>query len=322
MSIYVTALQNSGGSYGHKLFDVASAYLFAEWLGGELFAHETWNVPELEPFSVCEGLRGYEELLDVPKRSVQCNQSTWYGVDYGLAKQIHDKIRRLSEKGDALLVLSKSCRLTLMNVWNWYHKGKIDKDVYTPVLQDLRERFYRKHKGPTGRLGVADVRVACFARRAFMSHLTTRNGNTAEFYLNIIDGVRRALKDCRVRFTFFTQEENSEDLGCLQEVSGVNVTYDYDYSANMCDLVYADILIGSYSSSSTWASYFSTGVVMVPMDDKAPPPNVRWRLNMAPMIMMNHDPFPENFVAVQPDGSFDHDELCSKVAGKFGMTVV
>jgi len=317
--LYVTAIQNSGGSYGHRLTDVAAAYLFAEWLGGELLADKTWGDPFLEPFNITQGLRPVSVLKGVEKRTRYYVRSSWYGMRYEWAKEIEEEILQLASESDVLFVLKDACRVTLANLRNWYHRGKIDKDVYTPVLHDLRERFYERNPEPTGRLGFADVRVACFIRRAFMAYTRDYAGNSIEFYKALIAELKGALAGRRVLFTFFTQEYDSDDVKELAELPGVNVIYGGDYAQNMRDLAYADIYVGSHSSSSTWAAYFSTGVVLVPTDG-----DEEVSISKQAMKGMDHVVYPENFIPVAPDGTFSHVGLMEKLdrLGKLSEVVL
>jgi len=307
-NIYVTAFQSGGGSYGHKLSDIVSAYLFAEWLGAELLAHKTWHVPELKTFNISSGLRDYNEVNTETLTKHVSSQKTCYGMSLQSALRIRNRVMSIAQSRDVCLVLKLASRIILSYMRNWYHRGKIDKDVYTQVLRDLRERFYERNPEPTGRLGFADVRVACFIRRAFMAYVREFPGNSFEFYSSLVDNVRKVLFGRSVRFTFFTQRDNSDDVERLADVPGVRLIYDGDYSDNMSDLVYSDVYVGSHSASSTWAAYFATGVVMVPTNGGQELPRTR-----GAMKRMDHVVYPDNFLPVEPDGSFDGVRLLDKL---------
>jgi len=160
--VFITCGYNKGRS-GHELKDVATPFILGVMYGWEPCASWWWTSKPVKMFNPAYGLRdcetysakdeikkgkeSLEKRLGVEKVvQIRHTLTTYDGMNLAQAEELAAKVRKAAAAaapGTAIRVLlSKSTRVHMHQVYNWRFEKKIPHAVFEPVRRTLQARFF------------------------------------------------------------------------------------------------------------------------------------------------------------------------------------
>lgn len=162
--VFVTCGYNKGRS-GHELKDVATPFILGVMYGWEPCASWWWENKPVKMFNPAYGLRdcetysakdqikkgkeSLEKRLGVEKVvHIKHTMTSYDGMELDQVEELAAKVRRAAADappGTAIrVVLSKSTRVHMHQVYVWRLANKIPHAVFEPVRRTLQARFFYK----------------------------------------------------------------------------------------------------------------------------------------------------------------------------------
>ena len=156
--VFITCTYNKGRS-GHELKDVATPFIFSVMYGWTPCHGKWWKSKPVKMFNPALGLADCEsyrakdnqppltERLGATRVSSVVHQHTTYDgmtfEDMGLLKAKVDAALSRAKPDEAILVtLTKSTRVHMYQVYNWWRQGKMPHAVFEPVRRTLQARWF------------------------------------------------------------------------------------------------------------------------------------------------------------------------------------
>ena len=162
VSVFVTCGYNKGRS-GHELKDVATPFILGVMYGWEPCSSWWWTSKPVKMFNPAYRLRDCEtysrkdeikkgkDSLEIrlgAEKIVQIRHTmtSYDGMEFEQVEELAAKVKRAAAEatpGTAIRVLLlKSTRVHMHQVYNWRLAGKIPHAVFEPVRRTLQARFY------------------------------------------------------------------------------------------------------------------------------------------------------------------------------------
>lgn len=249
-SQYITCIPNSGHRIGHKLNDLITGFILAEWYGLE-YIHSALPDKWESFFGFGEGEKLFTEVVKNNDISI-ISWSPLLGVQRFHSKQyfLLDYLETLETKGrrflkkipvskirqwrkpywdgvpfeviehfflnnqyqqnDMIYCFHKAVRVMLYQVHTWGKEGKIDSNIYHNVIQNLRNKYHTKPHYAKKSYFEPEVYNIAIHIRRDDATINNNRFLSLDFYQNIFRQIQEVFKYENYEFHIYSSGKTKE----------------------------------------------------------------------------------------------------------------
>jgi len=255
-----------GGRSGHKLKDIMSIFIIGMLIKAKVVYDDSFTNQHLLLFEdICvKKKKKYYSTIIID--NTKCSNGITFKKFKEIKKLILNKSKGLKDNQHLLVIFKQRCRIHPYQLDNWFHKNKIDKNLFKSKLIPLLHKIYYVHTVPKHTTIkkssiIPTNNVAIHIRRGDLAEKLIREGFDANYYTQIINKLNQHLN---LHINIYSEIDNSEDILVLKKLKNVNLFLGdvSNINEHFYALCTSKILILSRSSFSTWAAYLSKGLVV------------------------------------------------------------
>jgi hypothetical protein len=303
-SSYITVIPNSGHRIGHKLDDLITGFILAEWHGlkylhsplpdqkwedffgfGENETPFSENFREELPLISCTPFLGIRYLPSQFRFFLKHIEHLEYRVHFLLKRFPVQAIRKwrrpnfwdgsplsyfeavfkqeIKDEG-VIFCFQKGIRVMLYQVHRWGNEGKIDPNIYSRVIQKLREKYFGKeHPAKFCYFDSNHINVAVHIRRDDAS-VENQRFLPLSYYESLLGKLDKFFKDELHEFHIYSSGSDDDMNQIRKALDKISDNFKYHFNESAMEAIHhmavADILVVGNSSFSHWPGFLSKGV--------------------------------------------------------------